>query len=218
MPKLRGYRERLPFNIYDSVSPRDLLADYARLFSSKNIGHLVGTNVSAVGEISRDQYGVVANWYARTNMDVSRPEWQAWACATTVTFNLGCRPRLQLPLSDLIKRTEGGNGYADHSYFASSPEDQLARRDVLGRQVVNSYDPRIPYDLLPESDKERWAHVAEEGLRVRYSHIYVVIPVRQGYDVTIESDPQATRVLIETMAPQSLIWVHLEGITHKDVA
>jgi hypothetical protein len=46
--------------------------------------------------------------------------------------------------------------------------------------------------------------------------------VRQNFGVTIDSDRRALAALLEVLptnvAPQALVWVHLDGLETRDVA
>lgn len=220
MPRLHGYRERLPLNIYDCVSPRQLADGEVMLFGAVNIGNQHKTNMCVSGNIASDQTAVIRNWYARTNMDTTLPAWQAWANVTTVTMIVGAKPRMQLPLSDLIKHTQGGDGLCDDPKFAITHADYIVRRDQLAYQVAQAYLGDTQMHSMPEEEIERWHRVCRAIRGDSFKEI--VIPVRHTFGVRIESSQEATRALLEVMptnvAPQSLVWVHLEGLMSRDVA
>lgn len=227
MPKLHGYRERIIFNQYDCVTPRQA-SPSARLFGCANIGTLHKTNIVVPAVFPPDQTAIVGNWYARTNIDTSMPEWKAWTHATTVTLDVGTRPLWQLSLHDLMQRREdtGGNVMAIDPFFAASSGEQIARTDSLARGAYRAYcadSDAMPYfDTLSKREQAKWGLVGMTLLENRYDFMRVVIPVRQNYSVQINAEPRSTGALVERMAtnvaPQSLVWIHLEGSLSRDVA
>lgn len=230
MPRLAGYIHREHLNVYDSLSPREIdvsKADngsgaYLRLFGNQNVGHLVRSNIVNGGQFGGDVTAVIGNWYARTNIDTALPAFQAWAHATTVTFEMGSMLQMQLPLVDLLKRSEGDT-ITELPEFATDAEENERRRMALGRRAFGGFwsGEGAESEWGSAFCKERWITAAEAVL---YGDVppcagrplSIIVPVRQSYAVVVNSDPAATRALVETMptnvAPQSLIWVHLEGV------
>lgn len=223
-PKLLGYRECLPMNVYDCVSPRDLLNGpldgRRKLFGVEHIGHLVMSNICVPNVMSSDQTTVLANWYARTNIDTSLPEWRGWANATTVTFVLGSMPVLQLPLADLVANREGGKGMIASPDLATTEAEFKDRRDRIARRTAVAYYGSEDPSIFDEMNDDRWYVAARAAIGQAAPRI--VIPVRAAYSVIVESDSAATRAFVETMptnvAPQSLVWIHLEGVWVRDRA
>lgn len=170
---------------------------------------------------------MVTNWYARTNVQgigiedhpyrsvgFIRP-FVAWAHATTVTFVIGCAPVASLPLSDLLQRKPGMRaGF-------SGPSD--AEIDELGARAYKTFHSRdtdFALDELGPSHQSAWRRVAR--LLRDEQPDPAIVPVRQVFSVRVESEPRATGALLEVMptdiAPQALVWVHLEGTLLRDVA
>jgi hypothetical protein len=232
MPKLHGYTERQYLNIYDCASPRDFLEDgRARLFGSKNIGTLTKTNVVSPNEITHDQTAIVGNWYARTNIDRSIPQFVQWAHTATASLIVGMMPVAQRPIYELLQAKQGDNMAFDQT-FALSAADHDARRDYLAKvafEVLRPGELKVcalgyggDFDSAPDYAKNRLAGIVDNvSHRLGRGGIHVVIPVRQLYSVRIDADPMATRSLLEVMppvSPQSLVWVHIEGVQARFTA
>jgi hypothetical protein len=242
MPRLRGFPERINMNVWDAFSPRDLqertdpptkswptIGPEISLFGSRNIGHHHLTNLCVAGQMASDQTMVIMNWYARTNvMDALDVEdrsplaraWHAFRHGTMVTLAIGSRPVAQRPLADLMGRRYMFGGDGDRVELSRA--DQAVRvydayREHMTTKVAFPPVPR--WDVLSDSERTKWEDVAAS---IRPFYCPVICPVRQNFSVRIESQRAAVAALLEVMPtnvpPQTLIWVHLDGILSRDVA
>ena len=238
MPILHGYREIIPLNIYDAFSPRSLapahgvrpglrpLPEQLRLFGNANIGNPALTNIQIAAYFSRDQTAIIRNWYGRSNISAMRdPEflraWDAWTHVTTMSLVVGSMPVHQLPLSDLLRRTEG-------QLTGQRPENYDGVDFAMHLRRSSDYPCAAPITVeeawtsLSVEAQGRWIRISHEASRLLYQPMLAVIPVRQNCSVSIATDPRALGCLLEVMptdiAPQALVWVHLEGTASRDLA
>ena len=268
MPILHGYREIIPLNIYDAFSPRSLapahgvrpglrpLPEQLRLFGNANIGNPALTNIQIGAYFFRDQTSFIRNWYGRSNISAMRdPEflraWDAWTHVTTMSLVVGSMPVHQLPLSDLLRRTEGqltgqrpenydGVSFAMHLHQSSDyafaapltveerPENYDGVSFAMHLHQSSDYAFAAPLTVeeawtsLSVEAQGRWIRISHEASRLLYQPMLAVIPVRQNCSVSIATDPRALGCLLEVMptdiAPQALVWVHLEGTASRDLA
>lgn len=235
MPRVVGYREQINMNVWDAFSPRDFAGDTpewreVRLFGNRNIGHEHLTNMVVAGQVAGDQTMIIMNWYARTNvMDALDVEdrsplaraWHAFRHATLVTMVVGCAPIAQRPLADLIgPRHQGFGGNGDPPETSASENAERVYEAYRAHMISGAYGSQIEHpfwDALSSGERDKWLHVA---LSIRPLHIPVMVPTRQCFSVRVKSEPRALGQLLEIMpksvAPQTLIWVHLDGILSRD--
>ncbi len=229
MAKLIGYRERIPMNLYDAFQPRDLAqSQCGKLFSSvQNIGNWLHTNMQVPGALAADHTASVLNWYARTNLAIT-PEfeasWNAWTHATIVTLVLGNMSIHSLPLSDLLGRKEG-DGERRYERFDSSSTGMTSLARRLHHQWnfsdPNSREGDAQWATYSDVERGRWNIQAMQAIDTLSAPLLAIIPKRQTFRVNITTDPRALGAMLEMMptntAPESLVWVHLEGMLTRDI-
>lgn len=234
MPHLKGSRVEDELNIFDSLSLREFCPLFrgatprVGLFNiNSHCGNIARTNLRVAGQIENDDTAIVRNWYARTNIPTGGPvsaAFSAWAHATTVTFIVGCWPHRQLPMSDLLARRQG---QIDEAFVEANPFDiNWSLTDDLDGRLHNAFyadvAPAVTMDQRSDDERLRWRRVAELARRQLCKPRPVIIPVRQSFRVDVHSDPSAIRALLEVLptniAPQTLVWVHLEGIRGRFTA
>lgn len=191
------------------------------LFSTRNVGSLHLTNIGTSGILANDQLGLIGNWYARTNIASDNPAvrraWDAWTHITTVTMVMGCWPMMQLPLAGLLQRHEGQRGGAMRRTEETYAIHEAAQRLFHAANQELSLDrSRQTFERELDGAQECWYRVAREAAFLFDAPSAIVCPVRQSLYVRIETETRALAALIECMptdiAPQALVWVHLEGI------
>lgn len=187
-------------------------------------------------------------WYARTNLtDVCRFQvgapyrgeaatpsidllraWDAWACASTVTFTLGVMPRMVRPLSELFGPRQFGN-------CCGNPGSEMDDVGVLAEKMWKrwlqeryteakgtrdefKFPDHLTFRDLTSVERDIWRAAA--GV-YPLTHP-IIVPVRQNFSIQIQSDPKALTALLkimpENIAPRPLVWVHLDGLLTRDVA
>jgi len=227
--------------MYDAFSPRALSlgsppnavarpGDNPRLslFGKTNVGHLHLTNIVVPHETGRDTDGhaCVRSWYARTNVPLDRAmvkdAWNAWAHVTQATLCVGTMPVHAVPLVDLLGRKEGQDsdlpftksgidwtGELAGLLCASYHHDTPAGKEPWETSFGQAWVCRTP------DEQDRWMRAAAAARRVLQKPPLTIIPPRQMFAVQIDSEPRALRALLEVLptdvAPQALVWVHLEG-------
>ena len=238
MPILHGYRETLPLNIYDAFSPRSLAPAHGvrpglrpfpkqlRLFGNANIGNPALTNIQIAACFPRDQTAIIRNWYGRSNISAMRdPEflraWDAWTHVTTMSLVVGSMPVHQLPLSDLLRRTEGQlTGQRPENYDGVSFAMHLHQSSDYAFSAPLTVEEA--WTSLSVEAQGRWIRISHEASRLLYQPMLTIIPGGQNYAVSIATDPRALGCLLEVMptdiAPQALVWVHLEGTASRELA
>lgn len=223
-------------NLWDAFSPRELEDRQSsmletRLFGNRNIGKPEMTNTVVAGQMSGDMTGFVMNWYARTNvMDALDVEdrsplaraWHAFRHATLVTLLVGIRPVAQRPLADLMGPRHGFGGDGDLIEWKLVERAERAydayRHHKEPTATLETKD-RLPFwEELDANGVKLWHDIAAS---FRPFYCPVIIPVRQTFGVTIQSEQRALCALLELMpknvAPRTLIWVHLDGVLSRDV-
>lgn len=224
MPTLHGYRERIPLNIYDAVSPRQFEyvparpgADPVEHFQARpfrqaqHIGDLALTNLQIPGCWSSDQTLFLRGWRARTNITADQGfdwrVWAAWTHATTATFVLGCAPIVSVSLYDLLLRRQ------------SRPDGEPVL-EPLACQLRSAAGEDEPLEAWSSEARAKWLGVARAALRELGAPHLAIVPIRQHFHVDLRSDARAHRALLEVLptnvAPQSLVWVHLEGVAVRE--
>lgn len=233
MPRLQGYRERIYTDLYDALAPRaftvsprwpDDQSMRIKLFSNANIGDVALTNIQAGSMLPHDMAMMVHSWYARTNIaeiggtDAFKRAWHAWANATTADFIVGGRTFGVRSLASLLM---------GRAPFESTPD--AVETDCIARQAWTAYRDILKvapsgrledaaWRLVSPTERLAWfkAATAKDPDRT-----VVHVPTRQSFGVTVASDPNALRALLEVMptdvAPAALVWVHLEGWTIRDI-
>jgi hypothetical protein len=240
MPKLHGLRQRSYFNTWDAFNLREFRERRAELkargieddgtdlpiYGNKNVGTPHLTNLASAGGVGGmpDATKFIRNWYARTNIglglstDAAMTAWLAWTHATTVTMIMGCMPVAQLSLSDLLRRQND-----------SSPIDGI-RMSGAHEWAPDSYtmpdgwnDRQWEASGLHDPDHhEKWLAAARAVAELMDTAGPIVLPIRQDFRVDIETEPRSLSALLEVIptniAPQVLVWVHVEGVAQIDAA
>jgi hypothetical protein len=236
-------------NYWDAFAVRDLCDapqgghGGQRLFGDRNLGNYLLTNLQVPGQIASDQSLVVCNWYARSNVAEAAQSgalaaaWHAWKHATIATLVVGSRPVMMRPLSDLMGPRDfyGGIGGHDQVEIEGAGRTRIAMamykayRDAQAAAITGPFpgpiEPRNPphgwetWEDLSETQRKGWLDAVAS---VRPLYRPYIIPVRQNFSVTIDSDRRALAALLEVLptnvAPQALVWVHLDGLETRDVA
>jgi len=239
MPRLLGYQERINTNVWDAFSPSELINPHEnyqprmaelRLFGNKNIGREHLTNLQVAGQLATDQTMVIMNWYARTNvMDALDVEdrsplaraWHAFRHATLATLVIGGKPMAQRPLSDLMGPRHWFGGDGELAGLTATERTERVYK-AWRHHVMSLARPRVApptWNELSDKDRDHWGDVAAS---IRPFHCPVICPLREMFSVKISSDRSALGALLELIphgvAPQTLIWVHLDGIVSREVA
>lgn len=225
MPRIQGIRERLYGNIFDAI-PLLEMQNSNLLFSRRNIGNMARTNMYDAEQLP-DRTMVVANVYTRSNVRGPRPQLdetthaevqklfadghsgdaigtlmrklehertplvralEEWAHVARVQLEVGYKLMLDMPFIDLMDGPALGPAYVP----------LVKRKDQL-----EGLEP----ELLP------W--------RKQLGRCFI-IPERQGFRVRVNAPEAPTRALrhLATEAgilPEPLAWVHLEGLTTRDI-
>ncbi|MGC2778805.1 MAG: hypothetical protein WA418_24565 [Bradyrhizobium sp.] len=200
------------------------------IFTVRNVGNGFLTNSQIGGQTPGDQTYVLTNWYARTNIsgDTSRKRaWDAWTHTTTVTLVIGTCPLHQLPLSDLLARREGmrvNDGLIepgpDMGMFGLVPDTvpDTAIDDL--HLALYGYPLNYHSGDTAVNTRNRLRHAARAVMRSVSRPILASIPPRQIFKTHISTSRQLD-CLLEVMptdiAPQALVWVHLEGMAIRDI-
>lgn len=248
MPKLHGYRERLPFNTYDAFSPREFqeratevgfehwFSTHLPIWGHKNIGNIQFSNLQVAGSlVASDQTAYIQNWYARSNfVDVMSSDvlkaWNAFTHVTTVSMVMGCTPVAQLQLADLLHRKQGdlaalGERCERHMGEVSGPchharEDLAAR--MLAATIGGVANAQRAWQDADNRLRQLYMGAAEAAEDLFGRPPPIVLPVRQCFSVKLNTDHRALGALLETMpsnvVPQALCWIHVEGVAARDVA
>jgi hypothetical protein len=162
---------------------------------------------------SHDQTFIITNWRAETNVapddDRIAKQWHSWTTSTIVTLVIGTSPLIDASLADLL----GGR----HERLGAPPDADMV--DELAKELAGGN--RELWDDLSESGRDQYRSGARISMKVLHKR-YWIVPVRQNLAVQILADRDATGALIEVMrtdiAPQSLVWIHLEGMLRRDAA
>jgi len=232
MPKFHGYREKIHTNLYDAFTPRALRRattsaglsthphrqENAKLFGSENIGDVALTNMVAPNKVASDQTFFVRGWYARTNIhpDAGRSAWRmafdAWCHSTTMSLVVGVMPVWQRSLHDLLHMRAYDRALTDEV------GDELASKL---RYVYWDDADLVPWQDANEYDKARWCAVANKARDELKAAPPIIIPVRQVFGVRVDTDPCALGAYLEVaptdIAPETLVWVHLDGVVVREV-
>lgn len=247
MVRLHGFRERIPVNVYDAVSPRRMehvpasvgyeptqVGFHVEHFTAtvfnqpRNIGDPALTNLQTPGYWSPDQTLFLKNWYGRTNMILGNTPgiiaaFDAWMHATTATFVLGCAPLHQVSLFDLMGRWEGMDDdnsvpTSEASWFPLAHELRAAHAALPSRDFDDPSDTAT----WPREQLDAWHRVVMVAAQAFRTPYLAIVPIRQNFRVELRSDARAHKALLEVLptdiAPMSLVWVHLEGVAMRDVA
>ncbi len=227
-------------NLWDAFAPADML-NSTNLFGNANIGNLALTNMVIAGQIASDQTLVILNWYARSNVaEVGQSPaltaaWHAWKHATIVTLVVGTRPVMQRPLSDLMGPRDMNGGIGGHDQIDDGPNRRelmamamyKAYRDTQGPAATGPFPEGLQsnphgwetWDDLTKVQREGWL-AAVASVRPLYQPF--IVPVRQNFGVRVDCDRSALMALREVLptniAPQALVWVHIDGLETRDVA
>jgi len=109
-----------------------------------------------------------------------------------------------------------GDALAERLYRASfdtSPDDNAIIEHQRNAQAWNDLSLNI---------KRYWKNIARVARDELEHPLLAVVPVRQIFGLTVQTDPSALGALLEVLptnvAPQALVWVHLEGIAGRFVA
>lgn len=226
MPKLLSYYKNTPLNVYDSFNPRSLrhatpAAPGGRVFAGSAtdpIRDLSRTNVVRHGAlVDEGAEARIWNWYARTNIAPHNGEaqraWDNWAQMTQVLLILGNMPIHSLPLSDLLQRREGqGNDKPPSDAEIAEFANDLHRTFWGGAPGTPCAAPETTEAWLMVA-RRAWGLPRPPALQ-RYPCL-AHVPVRQSCYVRVQTDARALGRLVESMptdaAPESLVWIHLEG-------
>ena len=235
--------QSLPLNVYDCFAVnRGLLEQQfeqnrsatrspstspwcPRLFGAWNIGASYLCNIQVPNQIvGRDYHFHVENWYARTNIPAA-DALMSWADMACVTFALNNTPVLQLPLSDLLRRKQG-----QAPGLAGRLPDGTTAADLLNNVAARMYEhsrgyaiggQRLSWHEAPSDVRERFLEFSAIA-RTAYSPApSIVVPPRAGVAVSVNTNQAATRSLLEVLpplAPQALVWIHLEGHYESSIA
>lgn len=219
MPKLLSYYENTPLNVYDSFNPRSLrhatpAAPGWRVFAGSatdQIRDLYRSNVIGHSLVDEGAEARIWNWYARTNIAPHNGEaeraWVNWAQMTQVLLILGNMPIHSLPLSDLLQRREGQGDVKPPSDAEIAEFAKDLHRTFWGGATAP----------LPAAETAAWLMVARRawGCGLQRYPLLAHVPVRQSCYVRVQTDARALGRLVESMptdaAPESLVWIHLEG-------
>lgn len=240
MPRISGYREQTNGNVWDSFSLRDFAqrhpgyCEVPPLFGNRNIGVVERCNLQVAGQFPSDHTFIVLSWYARSNIAEfaldkrQATAWHAWQSATVVDLMVGSRPVAQRVMSDLMGARGGVyGGLAGHPDAEYGKDDRRALaikmfqhwRDAQIDPGRAAREPRAEWESLPPNQQTGWL-AAADAMRPLYRP--VVIPVRQCFGCRITSNQKAWHSLCEVMpeniAPQALVWMHLDGLQTRDVA
>lgn len=188
-----------------------------RLFGNRNVGNVFRSNLQIAGMVPRGERYAVTNWYARTNILTPPAEFHAFARSTIVTLQVGMYPAHELALSDLLQRKEGQQGFTTNSQdFAIS--DALAENTYIASANPMDVQPPVAWRLLQDFEQDAWRRISRAAHRLVSPPILALIPERQTYAAHVATDRRALGAMLEVLptnvAPESLIWIHLEGVRH----
>lgn len=226
-PRLQGYRERLYVNYFDAMKLLTANEEYHRLFGNANIGIRHLTNMHIAGQIPYDAAFVIANVYTRTNIARPRPmlddakheEVQKLFAAGHSGDAIGTLLReLQWDQSPLSRALEEWAHTAMVTVIVGDkPMLELNFRDLMdGPALGPSHVP-----LAKKKDQRDGDEVENLPWRKQLGRC-IIVPVRQNMSVQITSPAAPARALKALAAeagilPEPLAWVHLEGLTTRDV-
>lgn len=229
----------IPHGLASGLLPTD--PPHVRLFGNSNIGQSHLSNMQVPCSMAKDTEFLILNWYARTNihdaLQAGRPDaspfaraWYAWANATIASIVVGCMPVIQTPLAELLgplgeHSRIGGRTYEVCETVIAAARELLAQRMYEAYTtsrgpggIFDDIGPTSPWSDMSHIDREHWLAAADAANPIR---IPIIVPVRQNFHVTIETNRQALQAMQEVMprdiAPQALVWVHLEGVTSREV-
>lgn len=236
MPRLLGYRERVNTNLWDASPVRDLQVSQ-RLFGNRHIGTPSLCNLAIGGQLGSDSTLIITNWYARTNVLATgtafEQAWIAWTNTAVAQLMIGSRPHLQRPLGELLGPRDMSGGIGGHDQFDEQPthREQLAMALYKAYSEAQKGEATGPFpEGPPAHGMETWHDLTGAQKRgwlnavaaVRPLSHPLVVPVRQNFGVVIGSDRVAWSALMEILptniAPQALVWIHLDGLVTRDVA
>lgn len=204
-----------------------------KLFGAENLGNGLRTNSkrALLPLVDNDNTGYILNWYARHNVSfpVDSPArhafWQ-WTESTAVTLRLSNKPMRVLPLSDLLARCEGmrfepGTNPLDGAHHAEIVDDVARRMWVVHTRPAYHTDIPAALALLSEGVRDRWRELAMPAFDVLKPPTLMIVPPRMAVQVDIDMDPRALGAMLESLptniAPEALVWVHIEGFSRRDV-
>jgi hypothetical protein len=215
------------------------VAPYISLFGNRNIGNAALTNLQIAGQFPADKTFLIVEWYARTNVtDVCRlasgspyrlppptnepllRAWDAWVNATTVELWIGSRPVTARPLVELCgARMFDPSGMLEID--AAVMAERMWRRGTNppgDTHLSKAPTAAMTFGDLPQAERDGWI-AAATAYPFRRPFF---ISVRQTFGVKLHSDRAALEALLrhlpDSIAPQPLVWVHLDGFMNREVA
>jgi hypothetical protein len=224
------YRERLPLNVYDSISLGLIKTSGMRLFGSANVGNVRLSNLQYGGQlVGGDQNAMLQNWYARTDINLdgaARDAWSEWTNGT-ITLIVGSMPVHQIPLADLLARKEGQRNWAGRLTLedldgTNAPQREFAKITFERHDAMMAKTRHIDarsWNQLSGHDQATWLDTVEFVRSTLEAPLLAYVPQRQNCFVHIEFAMAKLGRLLEVAADikDRLIWVHLEGIMCRGV-
>lgn len=227
MPRLHGYNiYDCLFDGFDDHNALKLGAGYLRMFGNANVGNMALTNLHMGGQLVHDASAVIYGWYARTNLPPS-PELEAWANATTAEIEISNKLYWQLNLADLLKHPQGDLKLPMTAREQKDKEaDDNKRDDLLAGNLYSEFTAGMPplFGSLDGITRGRWLNVARRAIRELGPppNPPLILPPRANFSITINTSPAAFAALQKSIPPGSIephprAWIHLEGLTVREV-
>lgn len=210
-PILR-FSERTQWDVFDSFNPRELRPGHAMcMFGPHNVGNMFRSNLQVANQAADGEF-FVTNWCARTNIFTPPAEFHAFASGTIITLNVNHGQMCSAPLAELLRRDQ--------------VKPNLLSREELAVHLHHAVDGRLDNSIWPglsEDEREHWRTIGDAARR----HINEMpetiahIPMHEEVAVRICPDKRALSALLEVLptnvAPETLVWVHLEGVRRRAV-
>ena len=243
MPELRQLVHRRPLDVYDCYAPH---RDYnVVLLGNTNIGKEGRSNVQVGKQLACDQTAVITNVRARTNI-LHNDAFLELAHVTTVTLVVGEMPQRQFALADLLVRAPlDQTAYVRLMSTGMDPRPSAVpggERGPYGREELDALAKLLwaeywwhdePLDAREQYTKQ-WDGFGWEAKRqfhelarlarneLRGPNVPVIVPIRQNCSVHVSAARRAISKFAEVMegnqiAPEPLVWIHLEGCSTRDV-
>jgi hypothetical protein len=188
MPRIQGARIEQRINFYDSFLPHRPEGPLT-LFGASNIGKLALCNFLMPYCMVSDQTAFIDHWYARTDLVAGQ------SSLVDSAFAL----------------------WAHHTTvtfkIGERPTWQKSMRDLLLER------PWVPEERrgkqMTEEEAAAMVTRREQGVRI------AIVPVRQNVYVDIDTNPELAEALADVLRRAAFrapnVWVHVEGVSRRDV-